>query len=144
MSAQCEHCTYKGNLEKCKSASCSFSESWYSIQCKSEISRLTAEVKAKDVEIAPLKADISEQSGIIQRDWTSPYERQAMDKTIATLKANLKDQAADYARDTEGYLDDITTLKAQVEAAEELLNKYSDPSDDYRAYRATYGKKVNG
>ena len=55
-----------------------------------EIGSLTAEVKAKDVEIATLKADISEQSGIIQRDWTSPYERQAMDKTIATLKTQLE------------------------------------------------------
>ena len=87
-----------------------------------EIGSLTAEVKAKDVEIATLKADISEQSGIIQRDWISPYERQAMDKTIATLK---------------------TQLEAAEKVVDSLIGPHDQVAESYRkaeSYRSTYGK----
>ncbi len=45
MTDQCRHCTYRGDLKKCKSVPCAQHENWYSIEQQKLIYALQNQVE---------------------------------------------------------------------------------------------------
>jgi|GEM_PF-6139111 hypothetical protein len=125
--------------------------------------KFLAALKAKDEEFVAYKTE----NDFMVNVQVKKYGQDAINlrAELATLKANLKDQASDYVRDTEEYLDEIATLKAQLAAAEKVIeiaqtyNTSIKLNHDYcispaiygcadfvlravESYHATYGKEV--